>query len=390
LLEEREGITLVGTAHILASSVKEVEETIRAKRPARVLVELDPSRLKALQDPEAWQNTDIIRVLRERKQYLFLLQLYLAAMQAQMGRGTGVAPGSDMLRAVQVAEEVGAEVVLIDRDVAITLKRGFGSMGVWARLRLFYKVWMELLTPADPDAPPPDLERILESDAITEMTEQFARFAPTVKTALIDERDAFMASHIREQAEKARAEGTHVVAVVGAGHLKGITRWLDGPEGMPPREMLAQKPPRRFPWATTISIALSLGILVLIGWRVSEDGGQTLQDALVLWIVVHFIFAGLGALIAFGHPLAILTGAASAPFTSLIPIIRSGYLAGFVQAKMSTPKVRDFQDIKRIETFGQFWRNGVVRVLTVMSMTVMGSYTAKGVIVLLFALGVAP
>ncbi|MCA1819276.1 MAG: TraB domain-containing protein [Halobacteriales archaeon] len=102
MIETRDGITLIGTAHILQSSVREVEETLRRIRPARVLVELDPARLKALRDPEGWQNTDIFRVLKEKKQHLFLLQLYLAAMQAQMGRETGVSPGADMLRAVPV------------------------------------------------------------------------------------------------------------------------------------------------------------------------------------------------------------------------------------------------------------------------------------------------
>ena len=390
MIETRDGITIVGTAHILASSVREVEETIRRVRPKRVLVELDPARLRALQDPEGWQNTDIFRVLREKKQHLFLLQLYLAAMQAQMGRETGVSPGADMLRAVQVAEEVGAEVVLIDRDVSITLKRGFGAMGLWARLRLFWKVWMELLTPADPNAPKPDLEQVLRSDAITEMTEQFARFAPAVKVALIDERDEFMASHIREQAAKAKVDGGPILAVVGAGHVKGINRWLDHPSEIPPRERLLAKPPRRFPWGTTISILISLAIVALIAFLAPEKGTDFLGHVFLWWIGVHFVLAGLGALLAFAHPLAALTGAAAAPFTSLVPIgIRSGYLAAFVQAKIRKPKVKDFQEIKHVETFGQFWKNGVVRILMVMTLTTLGSYGAKVVFAVLVASGVA-
>jgi len=379
LIETREGITIIGTAHILQSSVREVEETIRALRPKRVLVELDPARLKALRDPEGWQNTDIFRVLKEKKQHLFLLQLYLAAMQAQMGRETGVSPGADMLRAVQVAEEVGSEVVLIDRDVSITLKRGFGAMGLWARLRLFWKVWMELLTPADPNAPPPDLEEVLKSDAITQMTEQFAKFAPAVKTSLIDERDEFMASHIREQAAKARAEGgTHVVAVVGAGHLAGIKRWLDHPKEIEPRERLMAPPPKKFPWGMVIGLAIPLAIFGWLGWELYQGNTETVAQGIYWWIGLHFVFAGLGAILAFGHPLAVLTGAIAAPFTSILPVgVRSGWLSGLVQAKVRTPKVRDFQDIKHIDTFSQFWKNGVVRVLTVTSLTILGSYVAK-------------
>ena len=195
------GVTLVGTAHVAASSVAEVESTIRARHPAKVLVELDPRRLEALKDPEAWRKTDVIKIIREGKQHLFLLQLYLASMQAQMGRDTGVQPGAELLRAVQVADEVGAQVVLIDRDISITLKRGFGALGFWARLRLFWHLWMELMTPAAAeDGKKLDVEGLLKSDAITAMTEEFARVAPPIKAALIDERDDYMASHIAEQA----------------------------------------------------------------------------------------------------------------------------------------------------------------------------------------------
>lgn len=148
------GITLVGTAHVAASSVREVEQAIRGHRPRKVLVELDPRRLEALRDPEAWQKTDIVRVIREGKQHLFLLQLYLASVQARMGRETGVAPGAELLRAVQVADEVGAEVQLIDRDIAVTLKRGFAGMGFWERLGLGANVVMELMPAPAAEAPP--------------------------------------------------------------------------------------------------------------------------------------------------------------------------------------------------------------------------------------------
>jgi len=389
VLETRDGVILVGTAHILASSVREVEQTIRTVRPSRVLVELDPARLKALRDPEAWQNTDVFQVIRQKKQHLFLLQLYLASMQAQMGRETGVPPGTDMLRAVQVAEEVGAEVVLIDRDIAVTLRRGFGGMGLWARLRLFWKVWMELLTPTDPEAPPPNLDEILRSDAITEMTEQFAQFAPSVKTALIDERDEFMASHVREQAAKTKAEGGTLVAVVGAGHLKGMGRWMDHPEEIPPRERLLTPPPKRFPWGTVLGLLIPIAIAAWIGWQLYQGHTEQVRGALTLWIVLHVLLAGLGAGLALGHPLAVLTGAVAAPFTSILPTgIKSGWLAGLVQAKVRTPKVKDFQGIKHVKTLGDFWRNGVVRVLTVTTLCILGSEAASILAIIFVARGI--
>lgn len=361
------GVTVVGTAHVSPTSVAEVEATIRAQRPRQVLVELDPARLKALRDPEAWQNTDIIQVLRQKKQHLFLLQLYLAAMQGSMGRETGVAPGTELLRAVEVAEEVGAEVVLIDREVSITLKRGFGAMGGWARLRLFWNVWMQIFTPGKGEGPV-DVEKMLQQDAITEMTEQFARFAPVVKVALIDERDAFMASHIQE-----RAPHGPLVAVVGAGHLAGIRSHLRSPASIPPRDGLLALPRKRFSVAKALAYALPLLIAGALAYYIINGQAEDFKNALLAYVLFTGIGAGLGATLALGHPISILVAAVAAPTKILHAPIASGWFAGFAEAKLRTPKVADFQSIKHIETFGEFWRNGVVRVLLVTALTNLGA-----------------
>ncbi len=375
----REGLILVGTAHISPASVTEVEATIRAQRPAKVLVELDAARLAALKDPDAWQRTDLFQILREKKQHLFLLQIYLASMQAQMGRQTGVAPGAELLKAIQTADEVGAQVVLIDRDIRITLKRGFSSMGTWARLRLFWKVWMEVLTPADKEARPMDAEAVeamLKTDAITRMTDEFARFAPTVKVALIDERDAVMASHIDEETKTGS-----VVAVVGAGHLPGIKAHLAAPHAIPTRSTLLEPPKPRFTFGLALAVEIPLLFALALAWYIAHGQYDQLLRHTESWIVLHAILAGLGAALALGHPLAILTGAATAPFTSFLPTgLKSGWLAGLVQANRRTPTVRDFEAIKHIERFRDFWANGVVRVLTVTAMTNLGSLVATWIV----------
>jgi pheromone shutdown-related protein TraB len=372
------GITLVGTAHISAQSVTDVEAAIRDAKPNKVLVELDAARLRALQDPDAWRKTDIFRILREKKQHLFLLQLYLAAVQAQMGRGTGVQPGAEMLRAVQVAEEVGAEVVLIDRDVAITLRRGFSSMGFFSKLRLFWKVWMRLFTPGDADLPV-DVDRLLKTDAITEMTEEFARFAPQVKIALIDERDDFMASHIREQATKGS-----VVAVVGAGHVPGIRRRLGASELLPDRAALLELPRRRLTVGKVVAFGLPLIVLAAFAYLALNANYRCLGQLAMVWWGLHAALAGLGAALALGHPLSILTAAIAAPIFSLVPLFKSGWLAGLVQAYVRKPTVEDFEAIRHVETLRQFWTNGVVRVLLVASLSILGSLAATWISLYIF------
>lgn len=403
------GVTLVGTAHISPTSVAEVEQSIRAQRPAKVLVELDARRLEALRDPAAWQKTDIVQVIKQKKQHLFLLQLYLASVQARMGRQTGVSPGAELLKAVQVAEEVGAEVVLIDRDIAVTLKRGFGALGFWARMRLLWNVWMELLTPAAGEEKI-DVESMLKTDAITKMTEEFARFAPGVKVALIDERDAYMASHIQDAAaglglltdvgarSAAAAAGypTNVlgtssepaalgpqqggiVAVVGAGHLPGIRHRLAA--GIhEDRALLDQLPAPRFSIGKAIGWAFPIAVLVIFAWLGYQGYKQgdyaDLGLAVGEFALITGTGAAAGAALAFGHPWSILTAFVAAPFATLHPLIASGWFAGLVEAKVRTPTVADFEAVKRIETFKQFWRNGVARILLVTALTNLGAMVA--------------
>ncbi len=369
--EPRPGVVLIGTAHISPTSVAEVEATLRERRPSRVLIELDAKRFEALRDPEAWQNTDIVQVIRQKKQHLFLLQLYLASMQARMGRETGVAPGAEMLKAVEVADEIGAEVVLIDRDVAVTLKRGFGSMGLWQRLRMFWNVWMELLTPAKAQEDEAfDVDALLETDAITAMTEEFARFAPTVKTALIDERDAYMASHVDEQADV--AQGAGVVAVVGAGHVPGMLRHLAANDPIN-RAGLDEVPTKRFSVGKALAYlvpAFIIGIFVYLG---VTGRYADLQEVALHWILINGVLSALGAALAGGHILSILTALVMAPITSLNPAIAAGWFAGLTEATVRRPKVSDFQDIKQIERFRDFYSNGVVRILLVTALANLGS-----------------
>lgn len=382
MLEELPGgVVLVGTAHVAASSVAEVEQTIRGRRPAKVLVELDPRRLEALKDPEAWQKTDIVRIIREGKQHLFLLQLYLASVQAQMGRQTGIAPGAELLRAVQVADEVGAEVVLIDRDIAVTLKRGFGGLGFWTRMRLFYNLWTELMTPAAAEPGKLDVEALLKSDAITQMTEDFARVAPSIKVALIDERDEYMAAHIAEQAAATPSGG--VVAVVGAGHLAGIKARLASttPPTAATRAVLDQLPPPKLTVGKVIGWAIPLAIVGFFVYLGVTGRFLELRDQAIAFVLITGGFSALGCILALGHPIAVAVAFVAAPIGVLHPLLATGWFAGLAQAWLRKPTVADFQAIKQIETFRQFWANGVVRVLLVTALTNVGAMVSTAIVI---------
>src|SRR5690606_26793464 len=129
-------IYLIGTAHVSQKSVEEVERVIQEIRPDTVCVELDEQRHRMLVDQDAWKKLDIFQVIRQKRVLFLLSSLALGAYQRKLGEKLGVSPGAELLAGVKAAEEVGAQVVLADRDVQATLKRTWANLSFWDKLQM--------------------------------------------------------------------------------------------------------------------------------------------------------------------------------------------------------------------------------------------------------------
>lgn len=92
------------------------------------------------------------------------------------------------------------------------------------------------------------------------------------------------------------------------------------------------------------------------------------------WILWHGSLAALGATIALAHPLAILTAFVAAPITALNPLLAAGFFAGFVQAIVRKPNVKDFETLSNdITSVKGFWQNKVTRILLIIVLSNLGS-----------------
>ena len=128
-------VQVVGTAHVSADSVTEVEETIRRERPDVVAVELDEGRYRQLKGgtPDDIEPGDL---LEGNTVFQFIAYWMLSYVQARLGEKFDISPGADMLAAVDTAEEAGIDVALVDRDIQTTIQR------FWARMSLVEKFRM--------------------------------------------------------------------------------------------------------------------------------------------------------------------------------------------------------------------------------------------------------
>ena len=103
LYRDGKEILLIGTAHVSKESSRIVREVIAAEKPDTVCVELCEARFQTIRDPDRWRNTDIIKVIREKKAFLLLSNLLLAAFQKRIAEKLDVRPGEEMIVAMDTA-----------------------------------------------------------------------------------------------------------------------------------------------------------------------------------------------------------------------------------------------------------------------------------------------
>lgn len=355
-------IIIIGTAHVSHKSVDEVRRVIAEEKPDVVCVELDAQRHEALMDASRWRKLDLFKVIRENKVLFLAATVGLSAYQRKMGARLGIEPGAEMKAAIEGAKSVGAEVVLADRDIQITLRR------TWRSLRFADKLKITGLMFSAPfmaqEISEEQIESLKDRDTIGEMLDELAKAMPELKTPLIDERDQWLMSSVEG------ASGKRIVAVVGAGHVRGMLRGRGQPVD---RDALSVLPP---PSRVTAALKWVIPAIVLLAFAygASEHSGESLEQMLYAWIIPNAVAAGLFAVLAGAKPLTIVTAFVASPITSLNPTIGAGMVSGLVEAWLRKPTVEETERVAEdAATLRGWYRNGVTRVLLVFIMTTLGS-----------------
>jgi len=228
------------------------------------------------------------------------------------------------------------------------------------------------------------MESLTDTDVVSVMMDEFRQFSPGGASALIDERDAYIAHNL----VSLRASGKRVVAVVGAGHRQGIENYLDHPEQLPPMESLTGRESgsrfslyKLFGYLFTLGFAVAFGLLAMAG---AQD--QFLFELFAAWFLFNGVFALALARVAGAHWPSAAVGGAIAWLTSLNPLLAPGWFAGYVELRYADVNVGDIgrlnellgdEDTPLTDLVAQMREVPLFRLILVVALTNIGSMIAS-------------
>lgn len=361
---------IVGTAHISRQSADLVREVIEKEKPDTVCVELDDKRLKALSEKNRWENLDLRQVIKNKQLSTLMVNLVLSSYQKKLGEKLGVTPGTELLEAVQTANENKITVELCDREVRVTLRRAWHSMNLWQKSKFLSGGLAGLFEKQE--LTEEKLAELRSKDVLSEMMDEIGKAMPVLKKIIIDERDQYIAQKMKE------SSGKKIVSVVGAGHVNGIVKILESNDDIDlksieiiPEPSLASK---LLGWSIPVIIIASI-FYIGFSQGISQAGSNAL-----FWILACGIPSAIGSLLSAAHPVTIIASFVSAPITSLSPLIGVGYVAAFVQAYMQPPIVKEFQEVsKDFRKVSKWWRNRLLKVFLVFILSSIGGVIGTSV-----------
>jgi pheromone shutdown-related protein TraB len=376
----RDGVeyVILGTAHVSRASMEAVETLSTRENFDAIAVELCESRARSMRDPDSFKHMDLFQVIRQGKTGMVAASLVLGSFQKRLAEQYGIEPGAEMRAAMRGADETGRPLWLIDRDVGVTLKRAWRSLGLGEKFNVLAGLLGSLFERED--IAEEDIEKLKSGDMLEGAFSEFARSSQALYRGLISERDIYMAARLREEAAQ-RSDLRKVLVVIGAGHMKGLSRQLQEQDA-PPADQIASLNgiPRGSRWPKYIGLALMLGIFAAIGFAFHRNTALG-TEALLTWVLCTGVLAALGAIIAGGHPLSVITSFIAAPLKPLRMAIPAGAVAALTEVWLRKPRVSDFETMRDdIGHWRGWWSNRVVRVFLLFTLvnigTIAGEYIA--------------
>lgn len=357
-------IILIATAHVSKESAQLVEETLLTEMPDSVCIELDDDRYHSMMNPKQYNDTDLVKIIKDKKAVYLLANTLLSSYQKKLAEQLDTEVGLEMKTAIEIAHEHNLNIVNADRNIKTTFTRIWRSLNLKDKIGLISMLLDSALDDEDTELSADDVNELLEEDMLQAAMGLLESEVPTIKTILLDERDQYLAYKIKN------APGEKIVAVLGGAHVPGVLKEIDKKQNVaaitniPPKSISGQV----FKWGFTVAL-----ILLLLSPFITQ-GTTAGVHSLIRWSLWSGSLAAVATLLVGGHILSALSAFFTAPLAALHPLIAVGMIAGIVEATLRKPTVADVNNISEDISSLRGWRhNRFIKALVIVFAANIGS-----------------
>ncbi len=252
-------VYLLGTSHVSNDSSADVRVLLNATRPDIVFLELCDQRINMLVPPPPqedvdnsdafpsnasfWDRVTLVRQRSGMSRSSAMGTVLLTSVQDEYAESLGVELGGEFHAAWDYCQVHRPICILGDRPLQITLLRAWESLSWWGKTKcLVALLWSSWQKP-NPEELREWMQSILQgdSDVLTESMAELRKSFPSLERVILKERDAYLACKIFQTCRHLDYRENHtMVAIVGAGHGKGICQWLTDGNGQTPEQILSE------------------------------------------------------------------------------------------------------------------------------------------------------
>lgn len=215
-------ITIIGSSHIATDSVKKIKKEIKEKNPDIVAVELDVARVNALFNP--YKNKISINSLKKVGLMGTLFTFFGKMLQDKLGKVVGISPGEDMKTAIVCARKNKSKIWLIDKNIQTLARELSTKISFLEKIKILGTIIAGMLISPFLFIKKPkkgiDLTKVPPKELIDDLISELRKKFPKLYKILIEERNEYMATNLKNLYEK--NPESKILAVVGAGHIPGI------------------------------------------------------------------------------------------------------------------------------------------------------------------------
>lgn len=219
-------IKIIGTSHIASQSIKDIDEYVVLHLPDIVAVELDKGRLHSLfSKTKEKKGLPPISMIKRIGLVGYLFLIMGSFFQKRLGKIVRIEPGADMKQAVMSAKDHDLKVALIDQNIEKTLAKLSKSFTFKEFLKIIKEVFLAMFNRNKKVKNVNfDLKKVPDDKTIEMMIEMIKGIYPSFYNVLIDDRNKIMARKLILLSKKYPEK--EILAVVGAGHKKGMLEYL--------------------------------------------------------------------------------------------------------------------------------------------------------------------